>query len=189
MCTHCNDFEPYVTNWKKRQADNIEFVRYPVIFGRSSWELYARAYVTASIMGIADQAHGPLMEKLWKEKSILKSMDELANFYAGFGAEPAEFVATSKSFAVDAKLRKEQRDMQLAEIRGTPSLIVNDKYVIAAGAAVGSFQQLLEVADFLIVKELSAHAAANKSAETAPPAEATATAEGAAAAETTTAEN
>jgi len=177
MCTHCNDFEAYVTTWKERQKDNIEFVRYPVVFGRSSWELYARAYVTADLMGIADAAHGPLMNKLWKEKTILKSMDELAGFYAGFGAKPEEFVATSKSFAVDAKLRKEQKDMQVADIRGTPSLIINDKYVVAAGTAVGSFQQLLEVADFLIGKELSAHAAASKPAspaEVAAPAENTA---------------
>ena len=183
MCTHCADFEPYVTNWKERQKDNIEFVRYPVIFGRSSWELYARAYVTADIMGIADQAHNPLMDKLWKEKTVLKSMEELAGFYAGFGAKPEEFIATSKSFAVDAKLRKEQRDMQLAEIRGTPSLIVNDKYVVASSAAVGSFPQLLEVADFLIGRELAAHAAAAKPVEAAAPVE------NAAAAEPATAEN
>ena len=164
MCTHCADFEPYVTNWKGRQADNIEFLRFPVIFGRSSWELYARAYVTAEIMGIADKAHNPLMDKLWKEKTILKTMEELGSFYAGFGAVPAEFVATSKSFAVDAKLRKEQRDLQLANIRGTPSLVINDKYVVASNAAVANFQMMLEVTDFLIAKELSAHAAASPAA-------------------------
>lgn len=171
MCNHCADFEPYVNNWKERQAGNVEFIRFPVIFGRNSWELYARAYVTAEIMGIADQAHVPLMDKLWKEKSILKSMEELADFYAAYGAVPGEFLATSKSFAVDAKLRKEQRDLQTADIRGTPSLIVADKYVVAAGAAVGNFQMMLEVADFLIAQELSAHAAASKPAEAATPVE------------------
>jgi len=169
MCNHCADFEPYVNNWKERQAGNVEFIRFPVIFGRGSWELYARAYVTAEIMGIADEAHGPLMDRLWKEKSILKSMDELANFYADFGTVPAEFLATSKSFAVDAKLRKQQRDLQTADIRGTPTLIVADKYVVAAGAAVANFQVMLEVADFLIAQELSAHAAASKAAGAATP--------------------
>lgn len=169
MCNHCADFEPYVNNWKERQAGNVEFIRFPVVFGRGSWELYARAYVTAEIMGIADKAHGPLMDKLWKEKSILKSMEELAGFYAGFGTVPGDFLATSKSFAVDAKLRKQQRDLQTADIRGTPSLIIADKYVVAAGEAVGSFQVMLEVTDFLIAQELSAHAAASKAAGAATP--------------------
>jgi len=171
MCNHCADFEPYVNNWKERQADKVEFIRFPVIFGRGSWELYARAYVTAEVMGIADKAHGPLMDRLWKEKSIPKSMEELAEFYAGYGAVPGEFLATSKSFAVDAKLRKEQRDLQTADVRGTPTLIIADKYVVAAGPAVANFQVMLEVTDFLIAQELSAHAAASKATEAATPAE------------------
>ena len=171
MCNHCADFEPYVNNWKERQAENVEFIRFPVIFGRGSWELYARAYVTAEVMGIADKAHGPLMDRLWKEKSIPKSMEELAEFYAGYGAVPGEFLATSKSFAVDAKLRKEQRDLQTADVRGTPTLIIADKYVVAAGAAVGNFQMMLEVTDFLIAQELSAHAAATKATDAATPVE------------------
>lgn len=171
MCTHCATFEPFITNWKKRQPEHVEFQRIPVVFGRSSWELYARAYVTAELMGIADDAHGALMDKLWKEGTVLKSMDELAEFYGAYGAKPAEFVAMSKSFAVDARMRRDQRAVQTAGVRGTPSMIVNNKYLVAGNAAVANFDVLLDVVDFLVAREaatLVAPAAAAKETGSAP---------------------
>jgi thiol:disulfide interchange protein DsbA len=165
MCTHCATFEPFVTNWKKRQPEHVEFKRIPVVFGRSSWGLYARAYVTADVMGIADEAHGALMDKLWKEQKVLRNMDELAEFYSAYGAKPAEFVAMSKSFAVDARMRRDQRAVQTAGVRGTPSIIVNDKYVVAGNAAVAGYDMLLDVVDFLVARETAARPPTAEAAE------------------------
>lgn len=163
MCPHCGTFEPYVASWEKRLPDGVEFRRIPVVFGRSSWELYARAYVTAEMMGIADKAHGALMDKIWKDRDILRDMDSLAQFYAQFGADPEEFVATSKSFAVDARLRREQRELQDAGVRGTPSMIINGKYLVAGGAAVPNYDVLLDVVDYLVARELEEQAKAGAS--------------------------
>jgi protein dithiol oxidoreductase (disulfide-forming) len=156
MCNHCATFEPYITSWKKRKPEHVAFKRIPVVFGRNTWELYARAYVTAEMMGIADEAHGGLMDKLWKEQTVLRDMDELAKFYSSFGVKPEEFVATSRSFAVDARMRRDQRFLQNAGVRGTPSMIVNGKYLVAGNAAVGNFDVLLDVVDFLIERESAA---------------------------------
>ena len=160
MCTHCATFEPYIQSWKARLPESVKFVRYPVVFGRSTWELYARAYVTAEIMGFADEAHGGLMDKIWKEREILKSMDELADFYSNFGAKPQEFIATSKSFAVDAKMRRDQRFLMDAGVNGTPSIVVNGKYLVAGNPAVANYDQLLAVVDYLVAEELATSAMA-----------------------------
>ena len=165
MCNHCATFEPYITSWKERMPENVEFTRVPVVFGRSSWELYARAYVTAELMGIADEAHPALMEKLWKEREVMRDMQQLAAFYADFGVEPEAFVATSESFAVDAKMRRDQQMLQNAGVRGTPSLIVDGKYLVAAGAAVGSFDVMLDVVDFLLARESTGAPAAEEAAQ------------------------
>lgn len=155
MCTHCATFEPYIANWNQRKPDNVNFRRLPVVFGRSSWELYARAYVTAEMMGIADQAHGALMDKIWKEREMLRTIEELADFYAGHGVVAKEFVGTSKSFAVDARMRKDQRDLQAAGVSGTPSLVINGKYLVAGNAAVANYDVMLDVVDFLAAQELA----------------------------------
>jgi len=153
LCTHCNTFEPYVNSWLKRKPEHVEFERIPVIFGRSSWELYARAYVTANMMGVPDEAHSALMDRLWKEKKILRSMDELAAFYSQYGIEQDKFLSTSRSFAVDGKLRKDQILVQTYGITGTPALVLSGKYRISANSAVPSFEVMLDVVDYLIEVE------------------------------------
>ena len=153
LCSHCATFDPYVEAWKKRLPENVEFRRLPVVFGRGSWELYARGYVTAQMMNIGDDAHAAMMDRLWNDKEIMRSMDELADFYAQFGADKEKFLATSRSFAVDSVLKKDQRKVQEWGITGTPSMVFNGKYRIAGNAAVPSFEVLLDVVDFLIEQE------------------------------------
>jgi thiol:disulfide interchange protein DsbA len=153
LCSHCNTFEPYISAWKKRKPDHVEFRRIPVIFGRGSWELYARGYVTAEMMNVGEDAHMAMMDRLWKEKNMIRSMEELAEFYSQFGVDKEKFLATSGSFAVETRLKKDQQKIQSFGITGTPSLVLNGKYRIAGSAAVPSFDVMLDVVDFLIAAE------------------------------------
>jgi len=156
LCTHCNTFDPYVESWKKKKPDYVQFRRIPVGFGRGSWELYARGYVTAEMMNVPDEAHTALMDRIWKEKNIIRNMDELATFYSQFGLDKEKFLSTSRSFAVDGKLRKDQSLVQAYGIRSTPSLVLNGKYRIVGNAAVSSFDVMFDVVDYLIGQEAAA---------------------------------
>lgn len=153
LCSHCNTFEPYISAWKKRKPEHVEFRRIPVVFGRGSWELYARGYVTAEMMNVGEAAHVAMMDRLWKEKSTMRSMEELAEFYSQFGVDKEKFLATSGSFAVEARLKRDQQKIQSFGITGTPSLVLNGKYRIAGNAAVPSFEVMLDVVDYLIAAE------------------------------------
>jgi thiol:disulfide interchange protein DsbA len=105
------------------------------------------------MMGLGDEAHAALMEAIWKDKAVMRSMEDLAEFYSQFGVDPKTFMATSKSFAVDARMRKEQRLIQNYGIRATPSVVLNGKYRIAGNEAVPSFDVMLNVLDYLIAAE------------------------------------
>jgi thiol:disulfide interchange protein DsbA len=106
-------------------------------------------------MGIADKAHAALMDKLWKEKQLYKDMQQLGEFYSAYGVTAKEFVATAQSFAVDAKLRRDQSVAQEAGVRGTPTLIIADKYLISGNEAVPNYDVMLDVVDFVLAKELA----------------------------------
>jgi len=153
LCSHCNTFEPYISAWKNRKPDHVEFRRIPVVFGRGSWELYARGYVTAEMMNVGEDAHSALMDRLWKEKNTMRSMEELAEFYAKFGVDKEKFLATSGSFAVETRLKRDQQKLQSFGITATPTLVLNGKYRIAGNAAVPNFDVMLDVVDFLIESE------------------------------------
>jgi thiol:disulfide interchange protein DsbA len=153
LCTHCNTFEPYVKSWTQRKPDSVEFRRIPVGFGRESWMLYARGYVTAQMMSVSDEAHSALMDRIWKEKRIIRSMDELATFYSQFGLDKEKFLSTSRSFAVDGMLRKNDSLIKSYGIRGTPSMVLNGKYRISGSAAVPSYDVMFAIVDYLIELE------------------------------------
>ena len=180
MCNHCNTFEPYIASWQRRMPENVEFRRIPVVFGRQSWELYARGYSTAEMMGVANAAHGGVMDQIWKQRKVMKTMEELADFYADYGVEPGKFLSTSKSFAVDAKMRKDQSAVQGYGVRGTPTLILNGKYRIAGSADVPSYDDMLDVVDYLIAIETANRAAATAADPAGDPELGSSTGEGAA---------
>jgi len=167
LCTHCNTFEPYINGWIKRKPENVEFRRIPVVFGRGSWELYARGYVTANLMNVPEEAHIAMMDRLWKEKKMMRSMDEIADFYSQYGLDKDKFLSTSRSFAVDSKIRKDQLEVKSFGIMGTPALVLNGKYRISGNAAVANYDVLLDVVDYLIEMETADMQKTSAASETA----------------------
>jgi thiol:disulfide interchange protein DsbA len=159
LCNHCATFEPYMQSWMDRKPENVKLKRIPVSFGRRAWEIYARAYVAASLMGIEEESHVAMMDALWKERRQMRSLDELADFYTQFGVEKAAFLATADSFAVDAQMRREQRQAAGFGITGTPAVVVNGvngDYRISSSEQVSSFEAMLAVVDYLVTSELGA---------------------------------
>jgi len=152
-CSHCNTIDPYIQAWSKNKPDNVKLNRIAVVFGRKAWEMMARGYIAAEMMGIVEESHIAMMDAIWKQGKQFRSMDELADFYSGFGVEKSAFIAHFQSFALDSQLRKSQRDVQLFGIQGTPSLVVNRKYRVTSNKNVRDFDAMLDVVDFLVVKE------------------------------------
>ena len=155
-CSHCNTFEPYLKSWNETKPDNVKFNRIAVGFGRKAWEMLARAYITAEMLGIEDESHIAMMDAIWKDKKQFRKLDDLADFYSGFGVEKSAFLANFQSFAADSQLRKTQRDVGLFGITGTPSLVVNRKYRVQSSKNVSDFNAMLDVVDFLVSKETAA---------------------------------
>ena len=159
-CSHCNTFEPYMQSWKSSKPEYVKLNRIPVSFGRRAWELMARGYITAEMMGIAEQSHVPMMDAIWKEHKQFRSLDDLAEFYTAFGVEKDAYIAHFKSFAADSLVRKGQRDVKLFGITGTPTLVVNRKYRVQSNKDVPGFDTMLSVVDYLAEQEHATEAVA-----------------------------
>jgi thiol:disulfide interchange protein DsbA len=144
-----------VQNWQKDMPENVKLKRIPVGFGRRAWELYSRGYITAALMGIEEESHIAMMDAIWKENKQMRSLDDMAEFYAQFGVEKEAFIATAQSFNVDTQLRREQMLIRQYGINATPTMVVNGKYRISASEAVRGFEEMLAVVDFLVGRELA----------------------------------
>jgi thiol:disulfide interchange protein DsbA len=152
-CSHCNTMEPYLQSWNQSKPDNVVFNRIGVAFGRPAWAMMARGYIVAENLGIVNESHPAMMDAIWKEGKQFRTIDDLADFYTGFGIEKSSFLANYNSFATDSQLRKSQRDVKLFGITGTPSLVVNRKYRVQSSKDVKDYNAMLDVVDYLVVKE------------------------------------
>ena len=129
-CPHCAHFQTYIDELKSKLPANAQFVLLPAVFN-AAWEPFARAFYTAQALGLVDKTHQALFDALHRDHLPITSMDALAKFYAGYGADPATFLSTATSFVIDAKMAHGNDLVREYHVEGTPTLIVNGKYRVA----------------------------------------------------------
>lgn len=150
-CPHCYHFEPELSVWLKNKPDDVTFVRMPAVLG-PSWELHARAFYTAELLGVADKIHMPLFDRIHKDKKPLRTAAELKDFFVEQGVSADEFDKIFSSFAVITKTNRAKQARDAYGFTGVPTLVINGKYRTTARLAGGN-QQMLDVVDFLVEKE------------------------------------
>ena len=150
-CPHCRDFEPTVTKWASGLPENVTFTQVPVMFGGPA-DLHAQAYYALQGMGELERLHEKLFHAMHVEKNKLRSREDLDAFLAENGVDMAEFREAMNSFAVAAKVNRARALMRRYGIRGVPALVVDGRY--RSGSGFKSYQEMTEVADYLVDKVL-----------------------------------
>ena len=150
-CPHCYRLEPFVKRWLKKMPKNAKFVRMPGVLN-PGWELLARAYYTAEILGVVDKVHTPIFETIHEKRQRLDSEDAIMALFKQFGVSETDFKRAFRSFAVETKIRR-ARDMgRRYQANGVPAIIVNGKYRVNATSAGGN-AKVFKVVDQLIKQE------------------------------------
>ncbi len=152
-CPHCNSFEGSMQQWLKSKPSNVDFGRRPVSFGRQIWANYAQAYYTAEVLEALDKVHAPIFNAIHKEKNRLADVASIRKIFIKNGVSGDDFESTFYSFAVDARLRRDQRSLGKYQANSVPTMIVNGKYRIDSSMTGHSNEKMLEVVNFLIKKE------------------------------------
>ncbi len=157
-CPHCYEFEPLLAKWKADLPENVVFNRSPAIWRVPGYELFARTYYTADALGVLEDIHTPFFQAIHSTSPNARGgldLEWVARFMAEQGVDPVEFVKTFEdSFGVKAQYQQATARQRIYRAAGVPSLIVNGKYRIETTMNGGSKTALLQVADFLIEREL-----------------------------------
>ncbi len=165
-CPHCFQFDPYLKKWLQSKPANVEFERIPAIFNNPTWELHARAYYTADVMGVLDKVHEPLFDAIHVKKKRMNNKAALREFFVSHGVDGKEFDATFDSFAVSGLVRSAAQLTKQYGINGVPTMAVQGKYRVG-GRMAGSFDNMIRITNFLVAQESavkSAGAVAQKKA-------------------------
>lgn len=152
-CHHCNNFEPQVAAWKRRQPADVAFRYLPAAFSRD--DLYARAYFAADSLGALERTHEAAYRAIHAEGLLPQrgaSAGEFATLYAGFGLDPVAFATAMRSPATDARMDASHAFIAAAGVQGTPTIIVNGRYRVIGK----TFGDMLRTTDLLVARERAA---------------------------------
>ena len=174
VCPYCAAVQPTVRAMKAKFPGDVHMVYIPAAFG-AMWDNYAKAYYTADAMGLVDKTHEALFRAIHIDKTLKgergnDTPEDIAAFYAGYGADPKQFVSSMASFAIAAKVNRSRQWVMAAfgdDRASTPTFIVNGKYRVKGK----SVDDMFRVINQLVVAE-RAKAAGSAPAATAPASEA-----------------
>ncbi len=163
VCPFCAAVQPTVSAMKAKFPPDVRMVYVPAAFG-AMWDNYAKAFYTAEAMGLVDKTHDAMFRAIHIDKTLkgergMDTPDEIAAFYAAYGADPKQFVSSMESFAVATKVNHARQFIMNAftngDQAGTPTFIVNGKYRVKGK----SIDDMFRVLNQLIVAERNAKAA------------------------------
>ena len=156
ICPACYSFDATLRNWKSKQPADVNLVYVPAQF-RPDFVPYAKAFFAAQSLGIEEKSHQAVYEAIHVKRSIPAEGDapddaKVAAFYTQYGVSAEQFLNTMKSFAVAGRVNKANQFAMRSKIEGTPTLIVNGKYLVKGR----SWDDMLRIADHLIATERAA---------------------------------
>jgi thiol:disulfide interchange protein DsbA len=166
-CTFCNRAVPVMNRLKDSLPSNAQMTFLPAAFNAAeSWPMFQRVYYTAVALGQMPKMHDAIYSGIWtsqelavtepggqKLKSPQPTLEDAARFFQKkAGIKPEQFLATAKSFSVDANCRRADAMVKAYRIEGTPTVIVNGHYKIT-GAVLGKQDELIELVKYLVAKE------------------------------------
>lgn len=171
-CPACNTFRPVMKQLQSTLPKNVQLAYLPASWNKAeAWPMFQRAYITASVMGVADRTHDAMFDAIWttgelgvvepgtqRLKTTLPTIEDAAKFYQRVaGVKAQDFVTASKSYSVDLKIRQAEAQIKAMGILSTPTLVVNGKYRINNDQMRTA--EMVELVQFLVAKETAAAAA------------------------------
>lgn len=166
-CPACNDFYPTADKLRAALPKNAELSFVAAAFRPDEdWPMFQRAFYTAQELNIDRKMHDTMFDAVWRtgELAIMDprtkgprlpppSIEDAAKFYSlKTGVTVDAFLAASKSFGVDFKIRAAQDFITSHRVDHTPTIVVNGKYLTDTNSA-GGYDQLIELVKWLVAKE------------------------------------
>jgi thiol:disulfide interchange protein DsbA len=143
-----------LTAWGKQLPEGAVVKPSPAVWN-DPMRIHAKAYFIAEVLDVKEKLHPVIFDAMHVQRKRLVSRLELRDLFEDNGVDPAQFDQAFDSFGVDSQVRQADSRARSAKISGTPSLMVAGKYLIETRAA-GSQTNMLEIARYLVDKELAA---------------------------------
>ena len=153
-CPHCASFEPLLLAWRGKQTADVRFTPVAGPFGANP-EPFAKAYYAAQSLGVLGKTHEQIFRAVHIDRTLPPQgadAEKIAEFYAKYGVDPAQFAGAMGSFAVDAKVKRAIQFIQRSGVEGSPTIVVDGKYRVTGK----TLEDTLRITTHLVAKERAA---------------------------------
>ena len=143
-CGHCYHLHSNLVEWEKKMPQDVELTYVPTIF-RDTMEPMARAFYALESMAKLHQMHDALY-RAWNVDGVkLYDEEQISGFVASKGVDRTKFLASYNSFSMQSRVTRAKQMTRSYRITGTPTLIVDGKYVITGLQPEDTIRVLNEV--------------------------------------------
>lgn len=144
-CSHCFKLHPLMSAWEKKLPKDVELTFVPAVFN-PTWEVSARAFYALEALGQRKQLHDDLFNA-WNDNIELVDEATTTDFVAKHGVDRKKFSDAYNSFSMQSQVTRAKQMGQTYGIRGTPTLIVDGKYLITGLHPAETMQVLNALVD------------------------------------------
>jgi thiol:disulfide interchange protein DsbA len=131
-CPYCFQLEPFLEGWLKRKPPDVDFRRAPAVF-RQSWLAHARLFHVLDSLGELARLHPAVYHAIHVDRQKLIDAEETAEWAASKGIDRSRFIAAYNAPEMDRKVEQSVADTRRYDIKGTPSVVVDGRYVTSTG--------------------------------------------------------
>lgn len=145
-CSHCFNIHPLISAWEKKIPKDVQLTYVPTIFN-DGMESMARTYYALETLGKLDTLHDELFNAWNVQKLDLRENNKAINFVAQQGIDRKKFSDAFNAFSMQSKVMRSKQMAQSYNIRGTPTLIVDGKYMVAVLGPADSMRVMADLVD------------------------------------------
>jgi len=155
-CGHCFAIDPAFESWQqKSKPANVQVVLVPATWN-DVLKTHARVFYTAELLGKLPQLHTEIFREVNVRNNHLDTPAKIEAFFTSHGVAKADFDKVFNSFGLESKVRRAEDLNKRYKITGTPTFIVNGKWVTDVRMAGGE-PQLFNVLTQLATQEKPAN--------------------------------
>ena len=146
-CPHCNEFEPTLEAWVKKQSADVSMRFVPVAFSDAQVPLQ-RLFYTLKYLGKDEALRTKVFAAIHVTHTPLDNAEQQADWAASNGIDRKKYLDFYNSFSVNQDVHNATHlATDIYGISSIPTLGVNGKYTVLGGP------ETLATVDYLIAKE------------------------------------
>ena len=133
-CQYCNDLLPRLERWRRGKPPDVVMRHIPVV-RHDSWVPLAKTYFTLEAMGEVERLHPAVFHSYHVEDLYMSQEKVIAEWAGKQGLDREKFMAIYRSDETRQKVERARKQTMEYEIQGTPSLVVDGRFLTDGASA------------------------------------------------------